>query len=91
MLEKSFLATWCALFAVLFLLASAGLSLWSTTLRDEENAVNAVNQAMTMTLAAVCAVGGAAIGMLGRAFSQIDKLERRGKLSPTTVATCRRP
>jgi tellurite resistance protein TehA-like permease len=74
MLEKSFLATWCTLFAILFLFGSAGLSLWSLSLREE-----ATNQAMTTILAAVCAVGGAAFGLLGRAFSQIDKLERRVK------------
>jgi hypothetical protein len=74
--EKSFLATWCRLFAVLFLFGSAGLSFWSMSLRDEDNATA---QAMSMTLAAICAVGGAALGLLGMAFSQINKLERRVK------------
>jgi hypothetical protein len=74
MSEKSFLATWCSFFAILFLFASAGLSFWGMTLRDEEDATN---QALATILAAVCAVGGAASGLLGMAFSRIDKLERR--------------
>jgi hypothetical protein len=72
--EKSFLAIWCSFFAILFLFASAGISFWGMTLRDEENATP---QAMATILAAVCAVGGAASGLLGMAFGRIDKLERR--------------
>ncbi len=73
-MKTAFLATWCSSFAILFLFGAAGLSVWNLTLRAEghESA-----QAMVTTLAAVCAVGGAAFGLLGNAFGRIDKLERR--------------
>jgi hypothetical protein len=71
MREKSFLSVWCSSFAAVFLLGAAGLTFWSLSFSDPREKV------LPTILSAVCAVGGATLGLLGMAFARIQGLERR--------------